>query len=144
MIKGYTYGTFDLLHVGHLNFLAGAKGMCDKLVVGIKTDELARRDGKEPILSLEDRVQIMRSVCYADTVIIQYESTAVEVCRRIGAEILFVGDDWYGSDKWNGFEKEAKKYGIKIVYIPYTRGMSSTRLKRLIVEACRGKREEKA
>ena len=50
----------------------------------------------------------------------------ISVCKKIGASILFVGDDWYGTEKWKEYEVEAKKAGIKIVYFPYTKGVSST------------------
>ena len=52
----------------------------------------------------------------------------LSACKKLGASILFVGDDWYGTDKWEKYEEEFSKEGIKIIYFPYTRGISSTRI----------------
>ena len=50
-------------------------------------------------------------------------------CKKLGAQILFVGDDWYGTEKWKKYEEEFKKEGIRIVYFPYTQGTSSTAIR---------------
>ena len=52
----------------------------------------------------------------------------LKACKQLGASILFVGDDWYGTDKWNQYEEEFAKEGIKIIYFPYTKGVSSTNI----------------
>lgn len=127
-IIGYTAGVFDLFHIGHLNLLKNAKGMCDKLVVGVTVDELVTYKGKHAIIPFEDRIEIVRSIKYVDAVIPQYDMDKLSVCKKIGASILFVGDDWYGTDKWKDYEAEFKKAGIKIVYFPYTKGVSSTKI----------------
>ncbi len=126
MIIGYTAGVFDLFHIGHLNLLKSAKGMCDKLIVGVTTDELVQYKGKEALIPFNERIEIVRSCRYVDAAVPQYDMDKLKVCKELGASVLFVGDDWYGSDIWNKYEKEFAEEGIKIVYFPYTRGVSST------------------
>ena len=128
MIIGYTTGVFDLFHVGHLNILKNAKGMCDKLVVGVTTDELVSYKGKQAIIPFEERIEIVRSCRYVDAAVPQHDMDKLAACRKLGAAILFVGDDWYGTDKWQQYEKELDEYGIRVVYFPYTEGISSTRI----------------
>lgn len=128
MIIGYTTGVFDLFHIGHLNLLKSAKGMCDKLVVGVTVDELVKYKGKNAMIPFEDRIEIVRSCKYVDAAVPQYDMDKLKACKELGATILFVGDDWYGSEGWNEYEKKLAEEGIKIVYFPYTRGVSSTKI----------------
>ena len=128
MIIGYTTGVFDLFHVGHLNLLKNAKGMCDKLIVGVTVDELVRYKGKNAFIPFEDRIEIVRSIKYVDAAVPQYDMDKLAACRKLGASLLFVGDDWYGTEKWEEYEKELASEDIRIVYFPYTKGISSTRI----------------
>ncbi|MBQ6623353.1 MAG: adenylyltransferase/cytidyltransferase family protein [Mogibacterium sp.] len=128
MIIGYTAGVYDLFHIGHLNLLKNAKGMCDKLVVGVTVDELVTYKGKHAMIPYEDRLEIVRSIKYVDAAIPQNDMDKVEACRKLGASYLFVGDDWFETPKWNDYEKQAEEYGIKIIYFPYTQGVSSTKI----------------
>lgn len=126
MIIGYTAGVYDLFHVGHLNLLKNAKGMCDRLVVGVTTDELVSYKGKTATIPYEDRAEIVRCIKYVDAVVPQADMDKLAMCKKLGASVLFVGDDWYGTDKWKEYEKEFETEGIRIVYFPYTKGISST------------------
>ena len=126
MIIGYTAGVYDLFHIGHLNLLRNAKGMCDKLIVGVTTDDLVLYKGKKPLIPFEDRIEIVRACRYVDAAIPQYDMDKLAVCKKIGAQVMFVGDDWYASDKWEQYEAQFKENGIRIVYFPYTKGVSST------------------
>ena len=126
MTIGYTAGVFDLFHVGHLNLLKNAKGMCDKLVVGVTTDDLVTYKGKHAMIPFEDRLEIVRSIRFVDAVVPQSDMDKLTMCKKLGASYLFVGDDWYDTDKWKRYEQEFKEAGIKIVYFPYTEGVSST------------------
>lgn len=128
MIIGYTTGVYDLFHIGHLNLFKNAKGMCDKLVVGVTVDELVAYKGKKAMIPFEDRLELVRSCKYVDAAIPQYDMNKLETCKKIGASYLFVGDDWYGTEKWNKYEEEFKKENIKIIYFPYTKGISSTKI----------------
>lgn len=128
MIIGYTTGVYDLFHIGHLNLLKSAKGMCDKLIVGVTVDELVAYKGKKAMIPFEDRIEIVRSVKYVDAAVPQQDMDKLTACKKLGAKILFVGDDWYGTEKWKEYEKEFERAGIRIVYFPYTRGVSSTKI----------------
>ena len=128
MTIGYTTGVFDLFHIGHLNLLKNAKGMCDKLIVGVTVDELVSYKGKQAMIPFEDRIEIVRSIKYVDAAVPQYDMDKLSACKKLGANFLFVGDDWYLTEKWQEYEKEFVKAGIRIIYFPYTRGISSTRI----------------
>ena len=131
---GYTAGVFDLFHIGHLNLLKNAKGMCDKLIVGVTVDELVKYKGKKAMIPYEDRAEIVRSIKYVDAVVPQEDMDKLKMCKKIGASYLFVGDDWYGTDTWKKYEEEAEKEGIKIIYFPYTKGISSTIITKALKE----------
>ena len=111
MTIGYTTGVYDLFHIGHLNLLKNAKSMCDKLIVGVSVDELLAYKGKSAMIPFEDRVEIVRSCKYVDATVPQYDMDKLDACKKIGATILFVGDDWYETDKWKEYEKEFLKRG---------------------------------
>lgn len=128
MTIGYTTGVYDLFHVGHLNLLKNAKGMCDKLIVGVTIDELVNYKGKKATIPFEDRIELVRSCKYVDVAVPQYNMDKLEACKKLGASYLFVGDDWYGTEKWKNYEVEFEKAGIKIIYFPYTKGVSSTKI----------------
>lgn len=128
-IIGYTAGVYDLFHIGHLTLLKNAKGMCDKLIVGVTVDELVKYKGKEAMIPFADRAEIVRSIKYVDAVVPQSNMDKLAMCKKLGAKYLFVGDDWYGTEKWKKYEEEFKKEGIKIIYFPYTEGVSSTKIR---------------
>lgn len=137
MVVGYTAGVFDLFHIGHLNLLKNAKGMCDKLVVGVTVDELVQYKGKKSMIPFEDRIEIVRSCKYVDAAVPQYDMDKLKTCKELGATMLFVGDDWYGTKKWQKYEEDFAKEGIKIVYFPYTKGVSSSKISEAL-KAVRG------
>ena len=131
---GYTAGVYDLFHIGHLNLLKNAKGMCDKLIVGVTVDELVTYKGKRALIPFEDRIEIVRSCKYVDAAVPQYDMDKLTACKKLGASVLFVGDDWYATEKWKEYEKEFNDAGIKIVYFPYTKGISSTIINNALVK----------
>jgi glycerol-3-phosphate cytidylyltransferase len=134
MIIGYTSGVYDLFHIGHLNILRNAKSMCDKLIVGITIDDLVKYKGKTAVIPFTERAEIVRAISYVDSVIPQNNMDKVEMCKKIKASVLFVGDDWYNTEKWKKHEAELKKNGVSVVYFPYTKGVSSTLLNRTLYE----------
>ena len=91
MTIGYTTGVYDLFHIGHLNLLKNAKGMCDKLVVGVTVDELVSYKGKQAMIPFEDRIEIVRSCKYVDAAVPQYDMDKLAACKKLGATIMFVG-----------------------------------------------------
>ena len=132
MIIGYTTGVYDLFHIGHLNLLKNAKGMCDKLIVGVTVDELVSYKGKKSLIPFEDRIEIVRSIKYVDAAVPQHDMDKLSACKKLGATVMFVGDDWYGTEKWKEYEKEFNEEGIRIVYFPYTTGTSSTQIRKTL------------
>ena len=134
MVIGYTAGVFDLFHMGHLNLLRNARGMCDRLIVGVTVDELVLYKGKSPIIPYSERAEIVRSCRYVDAVVPQMDMNKLKMCKKLKATVMFVGDDWYETEEWERYEKEFEKSGITIHYFPYTKGISSTQ----IVNRCNG------
>lgn len=134
MVIGYTAGVFDLFHIGHLNLLKNAKGLCDKLIVGVTVDDLVLYKGKRAMIPFEDRIEIVRSIKYVDAAVPQYDMDKLSMCKKLGASVLFVGDDWFGTEKWKDYEKAFEENGIKIVYFPYTKGVSSTKINNALIE----------
>ena len=132
MIIGYTTGVYDLFHIGHLNLFKNAKGLCDKLIVGVTVDELVSYKGKQAMIPFEDRIELVRSCKYVDAAVPQYDMDKITACKKLGATILFVGDDWYGTEKWQEYERQFTSEGIRIIYFPYTKGISSTRINKAL------------
>ena len=126
MITGYTTGVYDLFHIGHLNLLKNAKGLCDKLIVGVTTDELVSYKNKKAVIPFEERIEIDRNIQFVDAVIPQDSMDKLEMWHKIKFDVMFVGDDWYNTDKWKDLEEKLKVLGVKIIYFPYTKGTSST------------------
>lgn len=128
MVIGYTSGVYDLFHIGHLNLLRNAKGMCDKLIVGVTTDELVSYKNKKAVIPFHERMEIVRSSRYVDSVVPQENMNKFEMWKKLKFDVMFVGDDWYASEKWEELEKQFKEVGVRIVFFPYTKGTSSTLL----------------
>ena len=119
-VIGYTQGTYDMFHIGHLNLIKNAKRRCDYLIVGVNTDELVESyKNKRPIVPLEERAEIVRSIKYVDEVII---------------DEIYIGDDWKGNERWERTGKEMEALGARLVYLPYTKDTSSTMLREKLKE----------
>lgn len=125
-IIGYTCGVYDLFHIGHLNLLKNAKALCDKLIVGVTVDELVNYKGKKCIIPFRDRAEIVGSIKYVDCVIPQTSRNKLEAYHKLKYDKLFVGDDWYDNVDWIEWEKELKKYGVDVIYLPHTANISTT------------------
>lgn len=133
IIRGYTTGVFDLFHIGHLNIIKRAKEKCDYLIVGVTTDELAiLAKNKKPIIPFKERVEIVKSLKYVDEVVPQMSYDKFAAYRKLKFDRMFVGDDWKGTEKWNNLEFEFSKFGVQIIYFPYTKHTSSTILRSVI------------
>lgn len=126
MVVGYTTGVFDLFHVGHLNMLKNAKAMCDKLIVGVTVDELVSYKHKKAVIPFEERLEIVRSMKYVDVAIPQENMDKFEAWKKLKFDVMFVGDDWYNTEKWKNYEAQFQDVGVRIIYFPYYRGTSST------------------
>jgi len=135
MIIGYTTGVFDLFHIGHLNILKNAKAMCDRLIVGVTTDELLLNyKAKKAVIAFDERCEITRNIQCVDAVIAQGTMDKFEAWKKLRFDIMFVGDDWYKSEKWGKLEEQFKEVGVRIVYFPYTKGTSSTLINEILGE----------
>lgn len=135
MIIGYTTGVFDLFHVGHLNILQSARAACDFLIVGVSTDELTTRvKGAKLVMPYEERSAIVASIRHVDRVVPQTCYDKMAAWRELRFDVMFVGDDWKGTDRWNALEIDFAEVGVDICYLPYTRNVSSTKLRQLLNE----------
>jgi glycerol-3-phosphate cytidylyltransferase len=123
---GYTTGVYDLFHIGHLNLLRKAKAQCDYLIVGVSTDELVSYKHKHAVIPFEERKEIVGAIQYVDEVVTQENMNKMEAWEKYHFQVMFVGDDWKGTDKWNKIETDLHAVGAKVVYFPYTKGTSST------------------
>lgn len=121
-----TYGTFDLLHYGHIEILRRAKELGDRLVVGISTDEFNKIKGKKCEISYEKRKEFLEAVDYVDLVIPETEwKQKVEDIKNNEIDIFVMGDDWKGKfDYLNDY--------CEVIYLPRTIGISTTKLKSII------------
>lgn len=127
---GYTTGVYDMFHIGHLNILRQAKEQCETLIVGVTTDELCfKRKQKYPIICEQDRMEILRAIRYVDKVVRQEDMEKIRPIKKFGADVVFVGSDWKGTDAWNQYEKEFAEVGCSVVYLDHTDGISSTILR---------------
>jgi glycerol-3-phosphate cytidylyltransferase len=128
-IVGYTTGVFDLFHVGHLRLLNRAKSRCDRLIVGVSTDELVLEyKRKKPVIPFEERAEIVSALKCVDEVVPQKHRDKVAAYHEIKFDIMFVGSDWKGSDLFNEVESELAEHGVDVVYFEYTSNVSSTSL----------------
>ena len=130
---GYTTGVFDMFHIGHLNILKHAKEQCDFLIVGVTTDELCKkRKNKLPIINENDRMAIVEAIRYVDKVIPQTDMEKIKPVKELGADAVFVGSDWKGTEVWNNYEKQFAEVGCSVVYLEHTDGISSTLLRGIL------------
>ena len=133
MIIGYTTGVFDLFHVGHLNILKKAASQCDKLIVGVTTDEFAiEYKNIKPVVPFNERIEIINSIKYVDEVYPQNNHDKFKQWQRLKFNIMFVGSDWKNTEKWNRFEREFNRVNVKIIYFERTPTTSSTQLRKKI------------
>ncbi len=135
---GYLSGTFDLFHVGHLNLLKRAKEQCDYLVVGVHPS--AAHKGKETFISFDERKSIVASVKYVDEVIKSFPEDS-EAWKTVRYNKLFVGSDYKGTERFREYEKFFSDKDVQIVYLPYTKGTSSTQIREAILSTTQIKRD---
>ncbi len=133
MVIGYTTGVFDLFHVGHLNLLRNAKGLCDTLIVGVTVDELVGyKKCTKPVIPFTERLEIIQSISYVNLAVAQDNMDKLEAYNKYKFNILFVGDDWYGTEKWHEIECTLSDLGVRTIYLPYTKSTSSTKINNLL------------
>lgn len=127
---GYTQGTYDMFHIGHLNLLRNAKGLCDKLIVGINKDELVKQyKNKVPVINELDRAEIVKELRCVDEVILCDTLDKSVIWQSVHFDAIFIGDDWKGNPRWTQTEVDLARYGAEVVYLKHTDGISSTLLR---------------
>lgn len=127
---GYTQGTFDMFHIGHLNLLKNAKELCDCLIVGVNSDCLVKEyKHKIPVISQIDRSEILKAIRYVDNVVVCDTLDKLEMHDRLQFDVIFRGDDWKGTTRWSQTELVLRNIGVDVVYLAYTKGISSTILR---------------
>ena len=122
----YTSGTFDLLHINHLNMINYAKGLGEILIVGVNTDELVLSYKTAPMIPFDSRIALMKAIKGPDVVIPQHSLDHTDKVGKLKFDVFVVGDDWVG--KFDYLEE----LGVTVVYFPYGKGVSSTKLKQKI------------
>lgn len=133
-IIGYTAGVFDMFHVGHLNILKQAKENCDYLIVAVSTDELVSSyKGKQPVISLQDRMEVLKAIKYVDEVVVQVNRDKIQAFEKIKFDVMFVGDDWKGNKMFIEVENYLNDNNARVHFFPYTEKVSSTKLRAILV-----------
>ena len=125
MKKVITYGTFDLLHYGHINLLRRAKSLGDYLIVGLSTDEFNNKEkNKECYFDYENRKSLLDAVRYVDRVIPEnnWEQKIFDI-QKYNVDVFVIGDDWKGKFDY------LKEFGVEVVYLPRTKEISTTKIK---------------
>lgn len=123
MKKVITYGTFDLLHKGHVNLLKRAREMGDHLTVVVSSDEFNAIKGKKAYTSFEDRKYILEAIRYVDEVLPENDwEQKIDDVKNNNIDLFVMGDDWTGKFDF------LKDY-CEVVYLPRTEGISTTKIK---------------
>lgn len=134
---GYTTGTFDLFHVGHLNILKNAKQFCDVLIVGVTSDEKVKKQKKKtPIINQDDRIEIVSSIKYVDVALLHTDNNKFEAYKKYKFDVVFIGDDYLDYPEYKDLEDQSlERFGKKIdvIYIPYTKRISTTKISKEIL-----------
>jgi glycerol-3-phosphate cytidylyltransferase len=118
-----TYGTFDILHVGHINLLRRARELGDRLVVGLSTDEFNQGKHKTSLLNYENRKAVLESIRYVDEVFPERAwEQKIDDIKYYGAAIFVMGDDW--RSKFDFLSKYCE-----VIYLPRTEDISTTEIK---------------
>ncbi len=130
---GYTDGVYDLFHVGHLNMIETAKEQCEHLIVGVHGDDVVEEyKHHRPIINENDRKRILEAISGVDEVVINRFRDKIKLWEMYHFNVIFIGDDWKGTERWNKFEKELRSINVDVIYVPYTRGISTTEIKQMI------------
>jgi len=131
---GYAPGVYDLFHVGHLNLLRNARRLCDHLIAGVLTDELAERaKGALPVVPLVERLDIVGSIRCVDEAVAEDMPTKLDMWERLRFDVIVKGDDWKGTPRGDKLEADFARVGVEVAYVAYTRRTSSTLLRQALL-----------
>ena len=127
---GYTQGTFDMFHIGHLNLLHQASELCDRLIVGVNKDQLVSEyKHKFPVVNENDRAAIISELRCVDKVVLCDTLSKTEAWHQLHFDAVFIGSDWKGDNRWRQTEIDLKPFGAEVVYLRHTEGVSSSLLR---------------
>lgn len=134
-VRVFTSGSFDLFHVGHLNILEKSAALGDELIVGVSTDELIEKyKGMKPIIPFEQRIRIVSSLKSVTKAVKQTKLTDIAQLKEFDIDIVTIGDDWEGK-YLEGLEWMKSQSGKRVEYFPYTQGISTTSIKKGIIDS---------
>ena len=129
----YTAGTFDLFHYGHLNILLKAKLMGDKFIVGVSTNRLIKAYKKiNPIINYKERASIIKELSCVDKVIKQKSFFDIKQLKKYNIDLIVLGSDWE-EIKFPELEEFLSLSKAKVIYVPYTEHLSSSKIKEKII-----------
>lgn len=141
---GFTDGVYDMFHVGHLNMIRKAKEQCDFLIVGVHSDEIVESyKHRKTIISENDRCEIVGAIKEVDKAVINRTRDKLKLWEQYHFDVIFIGDDWKGTERWNNFERVLAKVGVSVEYIPYTKGVSTTQIREKLGEKVNGSIDKK-
>ena len=131
---GILMGVFDMFHIGHLKLIRNANNYCDYLRICVLSDELVYRfKQKYPVIPLEDRMEILAAVKGVDEVVaITDDPSRLLEYKRRPFDCFFSGDDYRGNEYWEYERKELNKLGADIMFFPYTKEQSTTKIREKI------------
>lgn len=130
----FTSGSWDLFHVGHLNILEESRKLGDVLVVGVSTDALIEDyKGLPPIIPFDQRCEIVGAMECVDCVVQQDVLTDIRQLIEYKVDVVVIGDDW--KDRHLAGLDWMQEQGKEVVYLPYTEGVSTTQIKRRIIDS---------
>ncbi|RDX33587.1 cytidylyltransferase [Arcobacter sp. HD9-500m-PIT-SAG02] len=130
----YTVGTFDLLHVGHLDLLEFCKTLGDTFIVGVASDEVVNSyKPNVPVIPLIQRMAMLKALGCVDDVISYNKLDYVQACKKLNVDIFVIGEDWGDKPHNIAVEEYLKSKGAKIVQVSYNPSTSSTKIKQNVV-----------
>ena len=126
---GYTQGTYDMFHIGHLNLINNAKAQCEYLIVGVNSDKLVEEyKHKTPVINEIERAEIVRNIKAVDECVIATTLDKEVALSLYHFDAIFIGDDWKGNARWEQTRVDLLKQGVDVIFLPHTSGISSTSL----------------
>jgi cytidyltransferase-like protein len=137
----YTVGTFDLLHVGHLDLLEYCKTLGDTVIVGVASDKVVNSYKPNiPIIPLNQRITMLKALSCVDDAQGYHELEYVSACKKLDVDIFIIGEDWGDKPHNIAVEKYLKSKGKKIIQVSYNPEISSTKIKQNVIsQAHKGK-----
>ena len=128
-----TCGSFDLIHIGHINLLKRAKQLGSQLIVGLSVDSLIKaHKGYLPVLTYKQREQALKAIRYVDKVVPQTKLIDINQFKELDADLFVIGDDWKNRTDIEGLNWLKKNKKVK--FIPYTKELSTTKIKNKIAK----------